>query len=81
MLRQDVVDACRDGRFCVYAVDTVDQALALLMGMPAGERDDSGAYPENSVNGKVEARLLAFAAIQKELAQPPAKDSEGGNHG
>jgi ATP-dependent Lon protease len=49
MLRDDVVAACEDGRFAVYAVDTIHQALELFTGRPAGELDADGAYPEGSV--------------------------------
>lgn len=80
MLRQDVVEACQAGQFRVYAVDTVDQALALLIGQSPGERGDDGKYPEDSINGKVEARLQMFANIQRELMQT-AKTNERENHG
>jgi lon-related putative ATP-dependent protease len=79
MLRHDVVEACRNGQFRVHAVETVDQALALLLGLPAGERGEDGAYPEASVNGKVEARLQSFAAIMRELAHPAKKENGDGD--
>ncbi|MBS0520032.1 MAG: AAA family ATPase [Proteobacteria bacterium] len=68
MLRQDVVDACRGGRFSVFAVRTVDEAIALLCGRPAGLRDADGHYPEGSVNRAVEASLMRFAAARRALA-------------
>jgi predicted ATP-dependent protease len=49
MLRPDVVAACRDGKFHVYAVDTVQDALEVLTGVPAGVRDEDGAYPEGTI--------------------------------
>lgn len=61
MLREDVVQAVTEGRFAVYAVATVDEALTLLAGRPAGERDGTGAFPEGSVNARVEARLRSWA--------------------
>jgi predicted ATP-dependent protease len=48
MLREDVVEAAAAGRFHVWAVDTVHEALELLTGMPAGERNERGEYPEGS---------------------------------
>ena len=62
MLRRDVVAAAATGRFHVYAVDTVDQVMTLLTGVPAGERDAAGGFPEGSINARVEARLVAMAA-------------------
>jgi ATP-dependent Lon protease len=49
MLREDVVEACAAGRFHVYAVNTVQEALERLTLMPAGERNADGQYPEGTV--------------------------------
>ncbi len=64
MLRREIVDAARDGRFQVYAVETVNDALAILAGITPGERNAYGRFPEESVNARVEARLLALAATE-----------------
>lgn len=61
MLRHDVVEAARDGKFHIYAVETIDQGIEILTGVPAGERDASGKFPEGSVNHRVEARLIELA--------------------
>ncbi len=49
MLRQDVVDACAEGRFAVYTVDTIQDALAILTGREVGVRREDGTYPEGSL--------------------------------
>jgi hypothetical protein len=49
MLRPDVVTACEEERFHVYAVETIHQALELLTGRPAGYRDPQGHYPEHTL--------------------------------
>ena len=69
MLRDDVVQACRDGRFRVYPVSTVDQAMQLLTGVEAGVRDDKGMFPEGSVNERVERRLALFAEQARAFAR------------
>ena len=79
MLRRDVVDKAATGEFRVYAVETVDQALELLMEMPAGERDEAGKFPENSINGRVEQCLAEWGEIQKKLSQPN-QDAGKNNH-
>ena len=66
MLRRDVVEAVQAGKFHVYAVETIDQGIEILTGIPAGERDASGRFPEGSVNQRVETRLIELA--QKRLA-------------
>lgn len=39
MLRQDVIDAVRSGQFHIHAIDTIDQALEILMARPVGTLD------------------------------------------
>jgi ATP-dependent Lon protease len=60
MLREDVVEACDHGRFRVFAVATVPQALEVLSGMPAGVRDKEGRYPEDSVLGVAVSRARRY---------------------
>jgi len=61
MLRADVVEAAEAGRFQVWPVATVDEALELLTGVPAGVRAADGRYPEGTVNRRADDRLAAFA--------------------
>lgn len=60
MLRQDVVDAAQAGRFRVWAVGHVDEALSIVFGRPAGVRGADGVFSPGSVNDRVEERLRAF---------------------
>jgi lon-related putative ATP-dependent protease len=71
MLRHDIVDAVAAERFHVYPVETIDEGIELLTGMPAGERNDAGEFPPGSVNQVVEARLLALS--EKRLAFGPSE--------
>lgn len=64
ILRDDVIDAVKNGQFSLYPVKTVDQAITLLTGIDAGERNEQGEFPEDSVNFKVEQRLLKMANIK-----------------
>ena len=57
MLREDVVDAIRQGKFHLYAIKTIDEGLEVLTDDPAGQRQSDGSYPEDSVNCLVEKRL------------------------
>lgn len=61
MLRDEVVEAVRSGRFHVYAVSSVDQGIELLTGVAAGQRDGDGSYPEGTVHSLVEQRLRELA--------------------
>ncbi len=51
MLRPDVVEACGAGQFGVYAVGTIQEAVSLFTGMPAGAAGLDGSYPENTLLG------------------------------
>ena len=42
MLRHDVVEAAKEGRFNVFAVETVQHALEILTGVPVGEWGENG---------------------------------------
>jgi len=57
MLDSEVVQAVRGGRFAVYAVARVEEAITLLLGKPAGKADDKGRYPKQSVFGIIQQRL------------------------
>ncbi len=75
MLRADVREACAAGQFAIWPIRNIDQGITLLTGCDAGERGADGAYPEGSVNGRVEARLAQFAKARKEAsAAKPADD-------
>ena len=68
MLREDVVAACAAGRFHVYAVSTVDEAIALLTGIEAGSIDASGQYPPDTMNARIAERLRTLAAIRRDFS-------------
>jgi lon-related putative ATP-dependent protease len=69
MLDPEVVEACRQGLFHVFAVDSVDEGLSILTGLPAGNRDASGRFADGTVNRSVEERLFAFAEARRRFSQ------------
>lgn len=69
MLRGDVVEAVEKGQFHIYPVETVDQGVELLTGVPAGERDEEGNFPEGSINERVEQRLIELAEKQRAFTE------------
>jgi len=76
MLRQDVIDAVRDGQFHVFPVDTIDQGLELLTGLPAGEPDSDGRYPADSLNGRIQTRLVQMAEYKAAAGSQDVEASE-----
>lgn len=65
MLRADVRKAVAEGRFHLYAIDHVEQAIALLSGMPSGSKNEMGEYPESTFNHAVASRLQVWTDYHK----------------
>jgi len=75
MLKPEVVNACREEKFHVYAVATVDGALEILTGIPAGKKDAEGKWEAGSLNARVDARLRKMTEELARLSRAPAKKS------
>lgn len=58
MLKHEIVEAVRQGTFHIYQVSSIEEGIEVLTGVPAGEADGSGIFPEGTV----------FAAVQKKLS-------------
>ena len=74
-IRRDVVEAVESGHFSVYAVNTIEEALELLTGVPAGERGLDGAYPSDSVFGRAAQRLEGMALAVAQWSEGEEKSS------
>jgi len=66
MLKDEVVAAVKDGRFHIYAVEGIDQGLELLTGIPAGEVQNDGSFPEGTINYLADQRLQDLADTWRE---------------
>jgi lon-related putative ATP-dependent protease len=77
MLRADVVRAAEAEQFSVYPIATIDEAITLLTGVPAGERDAAGKFPLGSVNYLVEERLKQLAELRREYDTGRGKGRKG----
>jgi predicted ATP-dependent protease len=81
MLREEVRQAVADGQFHIYPVRTVDAGIEILTGTPAGELQDDGRYPEDSIHGLVVARLEEIATNLKERGKQDDEEDEGSEFG
>jgi len=79
MLREDVVAAVASGQFAVYEVSSVDEAIEILTGASAGERDAEGKYPEGSVHHLVEQKLKQMAEAMKRASGPQRNAAAAAN--
>ncbi|MDA8154958.1 MAG: AAA family ATPase [Actinomycetota bacterium] len=65
MLKREVVEAVKEGKFNIYAINKVEEGIELLMGMQAGEPGPDGKYPEGTLNYLVNKRLDEIAEAVK----------------
>ncbi|RJQ32302.1 MAG: ATP-dependent protease, partial [Peptococcaceae bacterium] len=63
MLKNEVVEAVKEGLFHIYTVRNIEEGIELLTGLPAGEKKEDGAYPEGSVFYLVDKKLGAYNEI------------------
>lgn len=61
MLKEEVVEAVRAGRFQVWAISRLDEGIGLLMERDAGERREDGTFPDGTVHRLVQDRLRQYA--------------------
>jgi lon-related putative ATP-dependent protease len=79
MLHRRVCDAVAAGKFHIYPIATIDEGIARLTGMPAGERQADGSFPEGSVNRRVADRLRGFAQRRIELGKAAGAGNGNGD--
>jgi predicted ATP-dependent protease len=60
VLRDEVSGAVASGRFHVWTVETIEDAIALFTGLEAGTPDPDGAYPPDTLLARVQATLEDF---------------------
>ncbi len=74
MLTEAVIEAVHKNLFNVYAVQSIDEAVAALTGMTAGERDKDGEFPADTLNRLVEDKLIQFASRRKQFSEGAGDD-------
>jgi predicted ATP-dependent protease len=78
MVRSDIVDAVKKKQFRIFAVSTVDEAIQILTGVPAGDTLKKGGFSKGSINARVESRLIELSEIRREFG---GKGDEGDKDG
>lgn len=66
MLKDEVIEAVKGGKFHIYPIKTIDQGIELLTGIPAGIRLENNLYPEGTLFHKVDAKLRSYAERWKQ---------------
>ncbi len=69
VLQDEVVQAVKDGKFHVWAVESIDQGMELLTDMPMGQPDAKGNYPEGTIGNAIAKKLEHLAEKARELGR------------
>jgi predicted ATP-dependent protease len=72
MLKEEVVEAVRQGKFHIYPIKTIDEGIEMLTGINAGGRKSDGSFPPDTVNYRVDKRLKKMAETMAKFAEIPA---------
>ena len=76
MLKDEVVEAIRAGKFHLWSVDTIDEGIEILTGVPAGEKQEDGCYPPETVNYLVDKRLREMVESLKKFSIAAEKEEK-----
>jgi lon-related putative ATP-dependent protease len=79
MLKKEVVDAVRDGKFSVYPIERVEEGMEIFTGMPMGQMQEDGTFPEGSIHYLVKKRLEEITESFKDKKDKD-KDKEEENN-
>ena len=73
VLNDEVIEACKEGKFNVYAVKTIDEGIEILTGKKAGTKKENGKYPAGTINYLVYEKLKKFSKIASEAEKTTSK--------
>jgi predicted ATP-dependent protease len=71
MLKEEVVNAVKQGKFHIYPVSNIDEGIEVLTGVKAGQRKADGTFDPDTVNYKVDRRLRAMAEALVKFGERP----------
>ncbi|RLB74848.1 MAG: ATP-dependent protease, partial [Deltaproteobacteria bacterium] len=78
MLRKDVVEDVKKGKFHIYPIKTIDEGIEILTDIKAGERQEDGSYPKGTINFLVDKKLRDLAEGLKRFGEEEAKEEKKG---
>jgi lon-related putative ATP-dependent protease len=75
MLKKDVIEAVKEGKFSIYSIQTADEGLEIMTGMPVGALREDGTYAEGTINDLVVKRLTEISeAFEKKKEKEGEKE-------
>jgi lon-related putative ATP-dependent protease len=76
MLKNDLVEAVREGKFTIYPIDRVEEGIELLANISAGDLREDGTYPEGTINYLIVKRLTEITEAVKEKKEEEKEKKE-----
>jgi predicted ATP-dependent protease len=76
MLKDEVIEAVKEGKFHVWSVQTIDEGIEILTGVPAGDLQPDGSYPEGTINFRVDKRLRDMVESMKRYAAAAEREEK-----
>ena len=73
MLKDDVVEAIREGKYHIYPVSTIDEGIKVLTGIKAGQLLEDGTFEPDSINDRVQKRLISLAEKLRDFSKGEEK--------
>ena len=80
MLKKEVVEDIKKGKFHVYPVETIDQALEVMTGKEAGTRGVSGKFKRGTVNYLVDKKLKEYAEDYRKFGRQASPKKGNGTY-
>jgi len=80
MLKQEVIDAVKEGKFHIWAISAIEEGIEILTGQEAGTQQADGTYPEGTFFRRVDDRLVELGEIVRKFGKE-SEDASGGPHG
>ena len=76
MLKEEVIDAAKTGKFHIYSAKNIDEGIEILTGTKAGTKRKDGTFEEGTVNYRVNKKLLDMAEKLKEFPSAPTGEKK-----
>ena len=70
MLNNEVIEAVANSKFNIYSIENIEDGIEILTGMPPGELQPDGTYPEGTFNSLVAKKLKDFSEALKGEKEP-----------
>jgi lon-related putative ATP-dependent protease len=79
MLKEEIVDAVKAGKFHIYSAKNIDEGIEVLTGTKAGTKLQDGTFEEETVNYRVNKQLKDMAEKLKEFPSAPSGKKKSEN--